>query len=81
MSDLNTKEVKKLKENNNEISNEKIDKLETESKTDNSENQNQNENTTTENNSKRKKTTSSLDKFGSRILKDESKVFDYNAWY
>jgi len=27
-----------------------------------------------------KKTTSSLDKFGSRILKDESKVFDYNAW-
>jgi len=74
MSETKQVENKESIENKNESlvkeEEQKVEEVNNNEKTDNS----------NENNGKRKKTVSSLDKFGSRILKDESKVFEYNAW-
>jgi len=74
MNKVPTTENEKIKKDNpdNNLTNENNDQ----EKTINEKSESNNEK-----NGKRKKTVSSLDKFGSRILKDESKVFDYNAWY
>jgi len=76
MSEIKSNENKKLKDISNNKNESKSEINETIENSDISKTENTIENT----NNKRKKTTSSLDKFGSRILKDESKVFEYNAW-
>jgi len=79
MSEAKSNENEKINENNNEIQHEESNK-EINNNSENNTNEPKTQDKNTENNGKRKKTTSSLDKFGSRILKDESKVFEYNAW-